>query len=98
MRKSLIALLSLLFAFAGFFPAHAQVATRLDLYGLDTSAYPSISVVLDPYDSSGNYISSLGREAVTILEDNQPFVPDSLEDLQPGVRFALAFDPGPYFA
>ncbi len=98
MRKSLIALLSLLFAFAGFLPAHAQVATRLELYSLDTSSYPTLSVVLDPFDSSGNYITGLSREAVTILEDNQPFVPDSLEDLQPGVRFALAFDPGPYFA
>ena len=53
---------------------------------------------LDVFDSAGNFVTGLTPDAVTLLEDDQPRPLTSLEELQPGAEFALALDPGPFFA
>ncbi len=50
------------------------------------------------FDASGNFVSGLTGADVSLLEDGQPRPLTSLEELQPGTEFALALDPGPYFA
>ncbi len=98
MRKFLQLLLGLLFLSTVPGPARAQGAARLSLYALQTNSYPSMTLGLDVFDSAGNFVSGLTPDAIQLVEDNQPLAVTSLEELQPGVEFALALDPGSYFA
>ncbi len=98
MRKFLAVFLSVNLLFAGLNPAHAQSSARLSLYALQTASFPSMTAGLDVFDSAGNFVTGLTARTVTLLEDNQPRPLNSLEELQPGTEFALALDPGPYFA
>jgi len=98
MRKFLVIFLSVYLLFAALTPARAQSGARLNLFALQTASFPSITAGLDVFDAAGNFVTGLSPEAVTLLEDNQPRPLTSLEELQPGTEFALALDPGPYFA
>lgn len=100
MRKFPLLLLVFLLLFTGLIPAGAQsqAAPRLNLYSLQTGSYPTISAGLDVFDSSGNVISGMQADAITLLEDDQPRPLKTLEETQLGVVFALALDPGPFFA
>jgi hypothetical protein len=98
MRKFLAVFLSVYLLFAVLTPARAQSGARLNLFALQTASFPSIAAGLDVFDAAGNFVTGLAPEAVTLLEDNQPRPLTSLEELQPGTEFALALDPGPYFA
>jgi len=98
MRKFLAAFLSVYLLFTGLTPARAQSSAHLNLYSLQTESFPVMAAGLDVFDSAGNFVTGLTPDAVTLLEDKQPRPLESLEDLQPGVEFALALDPGPYFA
>jgi hypothetical protein len=79
-------------------PARAQGTNRVTLFALDTSAFPTLSAALDVFDSSGNFVTGLTTGQVTLLEDNLVISPASLQEIQPGVQFAVALDPGPAFA
>jgi hypothetical protein len=98
MRKFLAVVLSVYVLFAGLTPARAQTTARLGLYALQTSSFPAMTAGLDVFDSAGNFVTGLAPDAITLLEDNQPRPLNTLEELQPGVLFALALDPGPAFA
>jgi hypothetical protein len=100
MRKLLVVFLSVFLLFGAQFPVHAQdqAAARLSLYSLETGAFPTITAGLDVFDSAGNVISGLKADALTLLEDDQPRPLKTLEEVQVGVEFALALDPGPTFA
>src|SRR5512136_823087 len=100
MRKFPLVLLGFLLLFASLTPASAQSqeAPRLNLYSLQTGSFPTISAGLDVFDSAGNVISGLKADAITLLEDDQPRPLRTLEEVQLGVVFALALDPGPFFA
>ncbi len=50
------------------------------------------------FDSEGNFVTGLTSNSIALLEDNIPRTVDKLEEIPRGVEFALAFDPGPYFA
>ncbi|MBI4733039.1 MAG: FHA domain-containing protein [Chloroflexi bacterium] len=100
MRKLLSAFLALLclIGITKGLPARAQTTARLTLFALDTSAYPTLSAALDVFDASGNFVTGLTPGQVSLLEDNLDITPASLQELQPGVQFAVALDSGPAFA
>ena len=98
MRKFLAVILSVYLLFSGLNPTRAQSAARLNLYALQTTAYPTMTAGLDMFDSAGSFVTGLTSDSVTLLEDNQPRLLSRLEELQPGAEFALALDPGPDFA
>ena len=98
MRKAFALCLSLYLLLGGSLPARAQAAARVDLYDLTTTDFPSLSAGLDVYDASGGLVTGLTAASVSVQEDGQARPVDKLEDLQPGVEFALAFNPGAYFA
>lgn len=99
MHNLLVSLLLVFLLLCAAPPSRAQTATgRASLFALDTSAYPTISAALDVFDANGNFITDLTPEQVTLLEDGQPISPERLDLLQPGVRFAVALDPGQAFA
>lgn len=98
MRKVLIAILSIYLAFAGLVPARAQTAAHIELYDFRINSFPILTAGLDVFDTAGNLVTGLGPEAITLLEDDQSLPLVKLEELQPGVQFALALNPGPYFS
>ena len=98
MRKYLAVFLGVYLLFAGLNPARAQSAARLSLYTLQTASFPVMTAGMDVFDATGNFVIGLTPAAITLLEDNQPRPLNSLEENQPGAEFALALDPGPYFA
>jgi hypothetical protein len=68
------------------------------LYALDSSAFPSMTALLDVYDGSGAFVSGLETNAVTLREDNRVRALATLGELHPGAQFVLAFNLGPAFA
>jgi hypothetical protein len=98
MRKFLAVFFSIYLLSTGLTSAHAQSGARLNLFALQTASFPTVTADLDVFDAAGNFVTGLTPDAVTLLEDNQPRLLNSLEELQPGTEFALALDPGPYFA
>ncbi len=98
MRKFLTVVTSLAVALAWLLPASAQSQAQVDLYALQTDSFPAMTAALDVFDASGGFVSGLSAENITVLEDDQPRPLDSLQELQPGVQFVLAINPGPIFA
>ncbi len=98
MRKFLALLLVILVGLSGGISARAQGTAEASLFALDASAFPTMSVSLDVFDASGNFISGLNAGQVTLLENNQAIVPATVQELQPGAMFAVVLDPGASFA
>ena len=98
MRKILALFLGITLLYLGVAPARAQTSARLSVYGLQTDSFPAITAGMDVFDASGNFVSGLTRTDVSLLEDAQSRPVTSLKELQPGTEFALALDPGPFFA
>jgi hypothetical protein len=98
MRKALPILFCLNLLLFGLIPAQAQTSANASLYALQPGSFPTITTELDVFDPDGNFVTGLGLDSITLLEDNQPRQPKVIEQLTPGVRFALALDPGPNFA
>ncbi len=98
MRKFPAIFICVILLFMGLAPARAQGAARVSLFALQTNSFPSISATMDVFNAAGSFVTGLAPEAVTLLEDNQPRPLTRMEELQPGTEFAMAFDPGPFFA
>ncbi|HEY2980817.1 MAG TPA: FHA domain-containing protein [Anaerolineales bacterium] len=95
MRRLFVSLLglSLIFGFSG--PAHAQVQARIDLFPPDAAAFPSISALMDVFDSRGVFASGLAPESVTVFEDGQPRPVAALDEMFVPAQITLAFNTGP---
>jgi hypothetical protein len=100
MRAFLLIFLGCLLLFAGQVPVQAQGQNtqRISLYALDTGAFPTLTAGLDVSNAAGNAISGLKADAITLFEDKQSRPIDTFKEVQLGVTFALALDPGPSFA
>lgn len=100
MRKFLLVILSIYLLFAGLASVRAQALStaRVSMYSLQTGSFPTITAGLDVLDSTGGVVTGLKTDAITLLEDKQPLPLSKLEEVQIGVEFALALDPGPAFA
>ncbi|MFH1906255.1 MAG: FHA domain-containing protein [Chloroflexota bacterium] len=98
MRKFITVITSLAVVLAWIVPAGAQGEGHVDLYDLQAGSFPAMTAALDVFDANGGFVSGLSAENITVLEDDQPRPLDSLQELQPGVQFVLAINPGPIFA
>jgi hypothetical protein len=98
MRKVFPLFFGIYLLIAGLVPAQAQTSSRVSLYALQTTSFPTMTAGLDVFDSTGDFVTGLTPDSITLLEDNQPRPIKSLEELLPGVKFTLALDPGPFFA
>ncbi len=83
---------------AGGFSVRAQSQAQVDLYALQTESFPVMTATLDVFDAAGGFVSGLSAEKITVLEDDQPRPLNLLHELQPGVQFVVAINPGPIFA
>ena len=95
MRKFFALLLSLSILFGAVSHVHArQNLAVADLYPVDASAFPTVSALLDVFDSSGIFASGLKPEAVTVIEDGQQLPVDSLTEMAVPLQLVIAVNQG----
>ena len=75
--------------------ASAQSQARADLYTPDVSAFPSISALLDVYDTNGIFASGLKPEAVSVIEDGKSIPATGLLEMAVPLQLVVAINPGP---
>jgi hypothetical protein len=96
--RRILSVLFAVFLLLPVLPARAQNAAHAGLYAFKADAYPSMSFGLDVYDATGNLVTGLTADKLTLLEDDQPRPLDALTETQPGVQFVLAINMGDDFA
>ena len=79
-------------------PVHSQSSARASLFALDTSSFPELSLGMDVFDASGSLVTGITADQVTLFENDLPVPISLMEELQPGVQFAVALDAGGAFA
>src|SRR3972149_1224894 len=73
----------------------AAPASQARLYPLEKQNFPDITTYLDVFDESGNFFHDLAIPEVRINENGQQLPLTGLNELRPGVQFALALSFGP---
>lgn len=92
MRKTLL----LLFSLCVMLSAVPQVSARqtnlasADLYVVDSTNFPTVSAILDVFDSNGIFTSGLKPEAVTVIEDGQSIPAASLTEMAVPLQLVVA--------
>jgi hypothetical protein len=77
---------------------HAQTKNQLIVGKPDTSKYPKISAYFSAFNPAGNFVKNIQPEELRINENKKIVIADSLEMLEPGVRFIVAINEGPTLA
>lgn len=95
MRKILVVLLILTLTGGYLLPALAQGAAQVEVASLSVASFPTISVDFRIYDASGNAVTGLQAADVRAVEDGALRPADDLTEIQPGVQFVVALNPGP---
>ena len=100
MLSKFISFLLLLGVMAGFsvIPASAETRNQLTIANLDTSQYPNISFYFWAFDGAGAFVKNIDSSELHILENNTVLAANSLEMLEPGVRFITVINEGPTLA
>ena len=70
----------------------------MTIANLDTSQYPNISFYFWAFDGAGAFVKNIDNSELHILENNTVLAADSLEMLEPGVRFITVINEGPTLA
>lgn len=78
-------------------PASAQGQAFALLSGLDTTQYPTFSVLLDVFDEQGRFVRGLENGGLSLLEDGQT-LPVQAQALDVPLRLAVAINAGPALA
>ncbi len=73
----------------------AQTTAYAEIGAPDTSDFPTISVALDVYDASGQFVSGLGPKDLAALEDGNPRPVQELAEEPIGAQIVIGVNPGP---
>ncbi len=95
MRRILVVLLIMALAGEAFSPVRAQGAALVEVASLSAAAFPTVSVDFRIYDAAGRAVRGLEAADVRAVEDGALRPADDLTELQPGVQFVVALNPGP---
>ncbi len=79
-------------------PASAETRNQITIANLDTSQFPNISFYFWAFDNSGAFIKDINNSELHILENSTVLAADSIEMLEPGVRFITVINEGPTLA
>ena len=74
--------------------AQAAPQARVDLFGIQTDAFPTISAWVTPWDAQGRFIAGIAPTAVQVQEDGQPRSLTRWEEQTPGAQVVIAIEPG----
>ncbi len=95
MRKFFALFLSLSLLLSAAPSVHAQQnLASANLYPVDVSSFPTVSIFLDVFDSNGIFVSGLKPEAVTVIEDNQPLPVNTLNEIAVPLQLVIAVNQG----
>lgn len=83
--------------FGGVLAARAQGAATVMASPPDLSAFPQVRVLVDVRDANGVFVSGLSPQNLTVQEDGQESVLQSVEELRPGAQLTVAINPGQSF-
>jgi hypothetical protein len=95
MRKLLSAILITGFLLAGVFRVQAQESARAEIIQISTDSFPTITALLDIYDTNGKFVSAVDAANLTVLEDGQPIPVSTLEEQEIGAQIVVAINPSP---
>ena len=98
MRNFFLALLGLLFLAGGSDAVRAQNGGTAELSLVDAQGFTTVTALLDVFDAQGGFITGLGAENVTVLEDGQPHPVSGLSASTPPAQIVFAVNPGPALA
>ncbi len=98
MRKSLLALLGILFLTGQSGAVRAQNVASAELSLINVQGFPAVGALLDVYNDQGQPIIGLQPENITLLEDGQPFPASGLSESTPPAQIVVAVNPGPALA
>lgn len=73
----------------------AQTSAYAEIGAPDASAFPKISVLLDVYDASGQFVSGLKPSNAAALEDGNPRPVQELTEQAVGAQIVIGINPGP---
>jgi len=78
--------------------ARAQSGNNIQISLPDTSAYPTITIYIDPTDRNGSPVENLKMDQITLIEDgiNRDLL--QFQALNPGIQLVFAFNFSPAFA
>ncbi|MBI5824101.1 MAG: FHA domain-containing protein [Chloroflexi bacterium] len=95
MRRLFLFIFATSLILAHALPVRAQenLATAT-LHTADASAFPTVSALLDVFDSQKIFASGLNPEAVTVIENNQPLPIDSLNEIAVPLQLVVAVNQG----
>lgn len=96
MRK--LALIFFCLTFSFWQPVQAQASGRILLSAPDASRFPTVSAYLNITGPNGQFLSGLSAADLRLLENDQPASIQELREIQPGIQFSVAIDPGPDLA
>ena len=95
MRKFLALIFSLSLLLSAAPKVYAQQNTAsADLYPADISAFPTITALLDVFDSQNFFASGLIPGAVSVIEDSAPLPVDSLTEMAIPLQMVIAVNQG----
>ena len=83
---------------SGSFGASAQAERSVHISLPDTSAYPTITVCIDPLERDGSLLENLQLDQITLIEDgiNRDLL--EIQALNPGIQLVTAFNLSTPFA
>ncbi len=70
----------------------AQTGNNIRISLPDSSAYPTITVYIDPTDRNGSPLENLEREQITLIEDGINHDLVEFQALNPGIQLVVAFN------
>lgn len=79
-------------------PASAVTRNQLTISNLDTSQFPNLSFYFWAFDGAGAFVKDIASSELHIMENNTVLAADTLELLEPGVRFITVINEGPTLA
>jgi hypothetical protein len=98
MRRFLSLLLSLCLLGATQTLARAQAEAYAEITSIEARTFPQVTVLVDVFNSSGEFISGLDPARITVYEDSQPRPVDALAETPIPVQMVVAVNPGPPLA
>lgn len=92
-------LLAVALAVGGLLPFHQawaqDAAGRVQVRGVNSDSFPAMGVEFEVYDPLGGFVTDLTAQDVAVNEAGEARHVVSLELLQPGVQFTVAFNLSP---
>lgn len=77
-------------------PAQAQSPAVVSILTTpDLSAFPTISFLVDVYDSQGNFVDNLAPSSLAVLENGQVIAPQQLETVELPLQLVVAVNSSP---